>query len=202
VTDPTAPHTCDCGDPLDFVFDQLQDKLRGFICRRIPDDAPDAEAVYWETLEAFEAYTKRERCSPDIYPKLLFGIAANKVSDYWRAEKRKRHSVLVEPSDLKLLADDWPSPYEAVDQRVDLTRAFAEALDDDMRRALVLVHVDQLSQDEAAAVVGLHRSSLRRLLIKARGLIRSSGLLDAYAGRLATTSARRAAEPGATEVRS
>lgn len=202
MTDPTVP-TADCGGPLEFALDQLHDKLHSFIHRRIPDDAPDADAVYWETLEAFETYVEREGHPPDTYPKMLFGIAGNKVGDYWRAEKRKRHSVLVEPSDLKLLAQGWSSPYETVEQRVDLIRAFAEApLTDDMRRALVLVYVDWLSQDAAAALMDLHRSSLRRLLSKARDLILSSGLLDDYAGRLATTSAPKAAELGKSEVRS
>ncbi|WP_116205917.1 RNA polymerase sigma factor [Amycolatopsis circi] len=169
-------------DPLATVLalDQVQDKLHSFVRRRIPD-VHDAEAVYWETLEAFAAYVDTKRCPPSDFCRLLFGIAGNKVASYWRAERRRRHSVLVEPSDELVLAREWSSPYESVEQRVDLARAIAEApLEDRMRRALVLVAVDQLSQDEAAAVMGVHRSQLRRLLAKAAKLLRSDGRLDEY----------------------
>jgi RNA polymerase sigma factor CnrH len=205
VTDPTAPEPAvtPCTEGLDAILasDRLPRKLHGFIRRRIPQDAPDAEAVYWETLDAFRTFIDRAECPAGEYPKLLFGIADKKVADYWRAERRKRHSVLVEPSDLDLLTQEWVDPYQAVEQRVDLTRAFAEApLDDAMRQALVLVVVDQLSQDEAAAVMGVHRSRLRRLLTKAYALVQSSGRLDAY-GHVAGTSARRSVRRGASEVR-
>ncbi|MBE8517956.1 RNA polymerase sigma factor [Amycolatopsis sp. H6(2020)] len=203
VTDPADSTTAEPtavreGSALERVLacDRLQDKLHWFIRRRIPGDQPDAESVYWATIEAFGAYADRKEFPPADDPKVLFGIANNKITDYWRVEGRKRHSVLVEPSDLHHLTRDWPNPYESVEQRVDLARALAEApLDDTMRQALVLVVVDQLSQDEAAAVMDVDRSSLRRLLKKAFKLIRSSGRLDAYAHHFATTMAQRTAEP-------
>ncbi|MGW7538591.1 RNA polymerase sigma factor [Amycolatopsis sp. NPDC054798] len=171
-------------DPLAMVLalDEVQDRLHSFVRRRIPD-VHDAEAVYWETFEAFGAYVDDKECPPSDFRRLLFGIAGKKVADYWRAERRRQHCVLVEPSDAHLLLQRWSSPYESVEQRVDLARAAAEApLDENMRRALVLVVVDQLSQDEAAAVMGVHRSQVRRLLAKAGKLIRANGRLDEYAG--------------------
>ncbi|ATY11103.1 RNA polymerase sigma factor [Amycolatopsis sp. AA4] len=196
MTDPAeseSPSGHDGRDPLAVVLalDQVQDRLHSYVRRRI-SDVHDAEAVYWETFEAFSAYVDARPCPPADFCRLLFGIASKKVADYWRAERRRRHSILVEPSDAHLLAQKWSSPYETVEQRVDLVRAVAEApLDDRMRRALVLVAVDQLSQDEAAAVMGIHRSKIRRLLAKAGEVIRSHGRLDEYAGADGAERTRR-----------
>jgi RNA polymerase sigma factor (sigma-70 family) len=148
--------------------DELLDRLHAFISRRIAKDRHGAEEAYLDTLLAFTVLLDKG-CSADECPQVLFGIAAHKVADYWRAHNRRAGEILTEPSDRSVLAKALTSAstsrLESVETWHDIERALAR-LTAAQREALFLHFVDQLPQEEAAGAMAITRSKLRRLLVR------------------------------------
>jgi RNA polymerase sigma factor (sigma-70 family) len=191
VTEPANPleHVAATGhggqDPLAAFLtanDALLDRLHAYISRRVPTDRHGAEEAYQDALLAFTVLLDKG-CPVDERSQVLFGIAAHKVADYWRAHNRRAGEILTEPSDRSILAKALTtastSRLESVETWHDIERALAQ-LTAAQREALFLHFVDQLSQEEAAGAMAITRSALRRLLASARKKIVADGLLDGY----------------------
>jgi len=168
-------------DPLEHFLrhhDEVLNKLFAYVSRRIPH-RHDAKAVFWQILEPFAAYLDRTDCPPEEHRLILFGIAANKVADYWRQEERREFVVLTAPSELSLFDEYLSDPFVTAEMRIDLLRAM-DGLDARERTALVLCHVDQLDQESAARIMGVSRNQVRWVLSTAKKKLCESGALGGY----------------------
>ncbi|MEV4345007.1 RNA polymerase sigma factor [Actinoplanes sp. NPDC049596] len=137
------------------------DLLR-FVKRRIPDD--DADDVVSATyLIAWQRF----RELPDDVRPWLFGIARNLLAN--QARKRLRRSAV----DVRMVATAEADRSPGIDARVDLVRAWWAVSAAD-REVLALVAFDELTDVQAAAVLGCRPATFRMRLNRARKRLRAA----------------------------
>lgn len=136
-------------------------EVYAYVSRRLTtrEDAEDATA---ETFQSALMSLDRWH-GPD--PKLwLFGIARRKVADTLRKRSRRREQTL---SDQLPVGPDAHLRTEQ-DEAAAAIRRIVMALPDDQREALLLQHLEGLSQNEIAIVMGRSSAAVNSLLQRAR----------------------------------
>lgn len=161
------------GDPEAFtqLMMQYQVPLYNMALRMVgrPDDAADI------TQEAFtRAWQKLKTLREAPFKSWLFQIAANLCYDHFRRGKR----VGVMPEDDQAskvvgLGIAMPDPQERVEasERNRLVRESIEALDPEMRLAIVLRDVNGLAYDEIAGVLGVPLGTVKSRIARARAQV-------------------------------
>jgi len=153
------------------LYCRYRDRIVAFCKRIVGTDAQAEEAaqdVFIKLYRARDGYTQRSRFSTFIYR-----IAANHCLNL---QARVEHKVVARGVDIdaRLLpnaAHPAPAPLAALEQgelREQLARALA-TLPDRQRTALVLVHYEGLSYEEAAEAIDVTESALKSLIHRARG---------------------------------
>jgi RNA polymerase sigma-70 factor (ECF subfamily) len=153
------------------LYRRYRDRIVAFCKRIVGTDAQAEEAaqdVFIKLYRARDGYTQRSRFSTFIYR-----IAANHCLNL---QARVEHKVVTRGVDIdaRLLpnaAHPAPAPHAALEQgelREQLSRALA-TLPDRQRTALVLVHYEGLSYEEAAEAIDVTESALKSLIHRARG---------------------------------
>lgn len=107
-----------------------------------------AQEVLISVLHALPRY----RDSGERFLPFVFGIARNKVADYYRRESRDRHAALDEAPDV---ADDQPGPDWAVlrNERADRVHELLNTLPENQREALFLrIGAGYTAEETAAAM--------------------------------------------------
>ena len=133
--------------------------LAAFIRRRVPLDA--VEDVLAET---FVVAWRRLRDIPGEERAWLFGVARNVIRNAYRAEARQRalHVRVAEES-----ADRVESFDDAIATRAELAHAWNQ-LSETEQEVIALVAWDDLSNAEAAQVLGVTTSAYAVRLFRAR----------------------------------
>ena len=140
-------------------------------CRRPADVDDVVAATFLAALESCERYDPRRG---EVRPWLL-GIARNQLGLLRRGEQRQQGLAFAAGAAGELSEDAFARLLEqiaAAQESVAMQRALAR-LPEDQREALLLVSRDDLSQKEAAAVLGITATAFRVRLLRARRAMRS-----------------------------
>ena len=158
-------------DAFSQVVEQYTDHAYN-LAYRILHDPADADDVVQDAF--LSAYRARDRFRGDAeVTTWLHRIVVNAALQRIRRERRPREMAQSGVEEIEV--PDWtPGPEESTlnsELRDKLEEALA-SLPDDMRAAVVLRDVEQLSAAEAAAVVGVSVSALKARLHRGRVALR------------------------------
>jgi RNA polymerase sigma-70 factor (ECF subfamily) len=153
------------------LYRRYRDRIVAFCKRIVGTDAQAEEAaqdVFIKLYRAREGYTQRSRFSTFIYR-----IAANHCLNLQGRVENKvvQRGIDVDARASPLSSQRAAAPHAALEQeelREQLARALA-TLPDRQRTALVLVHYEGLSYEEAAEAIDVTQSALKSLIHRARG---------------------------------
>ncbi|WP_406117669.1 RNA polymerase sigma factor [Streptomyces sp. NBC_00989] len=160
---------------LVMFYEQEAARLRRYLYRKA--GANDAEDLMIHVFEQFFAWWPDNPGHTNPVAS-LYRIANCRLLDRLRSMGR----------DLTLVADDLHAAmdveagedgFEAVDLRLDLDRALAE-LTEQQRQSLVLRYVAELSVQDCAETLGVSYENMKKILTKARDLLRRSPRMDSY----------------------
>lgn len=146
-------------------------RLQRFIVKHIGNtsEAEDlAQQAFMEAARSYQTFRGESQLSTWLY-----GIALNLVRNYLSRAPERRYDFVGE-DDLASLATDDATPEEAAAQAQTL-HLLQEALDelpDSMRSILLLVGLDNLSYEEAAAMLTVPIGTVRSRLSRARTALR------------------------------
>ena len=145
-----------------------------FVERRIPrDDAEDVVATTFLTA------WRRVSDMPEDARPWLFGIARNLIRNSRRGTDRRHHlDVAITAAPVEATSD----PTAEAGRRLDLVRAW-ERLGPRDRETLALVAFDDLTAEQAAAVLGCRRSTFTMRLTRARRRLHDALDTDAHHAR-------------------
>lgn len=145
----------------DELRDCYLDEVYAFASRRLPR-REDAEDVTAETFQsALTCLHKLKGADPKLW---LFGIARRKVADTLRRRSRQREQNLGENHPSGSNSHELTEREEAATA----IRRIVLALPEDQREALLLQHLERLSQAEIATVMGRSQAAINSLLQRAR----------------------------------
>lgn len=169
----------------DDEFMSLVDRHTKFIlnvARQIMDSADDVEDVAQDAL--ISAYRARDRFRGDAKPTTwLYRITVNSGLMRIRKDKRRIQATAPENSYEEHNITDWGHTPENAALNAELGREILSriaVLPEDLRTAVVLRDVRNLSNGEAAELAGISLSALKARLHRGRLLLRSQ--LTDYVG--------------------
>ncbi|AVO51187.1 RNA polymerase sigma factor [Melaminivora suipulveris] len=147
-------------------------RLHRFIIRSIGNsgDAEDlAQQAFLEAVRSYETFKGESELSTWLY-----GIAMNLVRNHLSRAPHRRYSFVSE-DDLGDVAAEAPTPAEAHDhaQHMRHLQAALAELPETMRDVLLLVGVDELSYEEAAALLTVPVGTVRSRLSRGRSALRA-----------------------------
>ncbi len=161
------------GDPEAFtqLIMQYQVPLYNMALRMVgrPDDAADI------AQEAFTRAWEKIRTLRDApFKSWLFQIAANLCYDHFR--RGRRYGVMPEDDQTSIVVSlgiATPDPQERAEasERNRLVRESIEALDHDMRLAIILRDVNGMAYDEIAAVLRVPLGTVKSRIARARAQV-------------------------------
>ena len=146
-------------------------RLQRFIVKNIGNvsDAEDlAQQAFLEAVRSYQTFNGDSELSTWLY-----GIAMNLVRNYLSRAPHRRHEFTTE-DELTDVASDAISPAQ-VHEQAEYMRYLQTALDElppAMREGLLLVGVDELSYEEAAAMLSVPVGTVRSRLSRARAALR------------------------------
>jgi RNA polymerase sigma-70 factor (ECF subfamily) len=153
-----------------------------------PDDAADI------TQEAFlRAWEKIRTLREAPFKAWLFQIAANLCYDHFR--RGRRYGVMPDeetrPTSNVVLGIATPDPQERAEanERTRLVRDSIQALDHDMRIAIVLRDVNGMAYDEIAGVLGVPLGTVKSRIARARAQVQER--LQQHPELFPTSSSRK-----------
>ena len=147
-------------------------RLHRFIVKNIgnQDDAHDmTQQAFLEAVRSFETYKGESELSTWLY-----GIAMNLVRNHLSRAPHRRYEFTDE-SELSNVISDSLSPAEAAEQSQQMQHlqlAMSE-LPESMRDVLLMVAVDELSYEEAAALLTVPVGTVRSRLSRARSTLKA-----------------------------
>ncbi len=159
------------------AFEQLVERLRTRVFRfvlkqvRRPEEAEDlTQETFLEVFRKLANFRGASRFSTWV-----MGIALNLARNHRRKAPEYRFDMAAE-DDVPETADSAPSPHQSLE-----TKAFAgavqealSALPDDVREAVVLVSLDGLSYEEAAAIAETPTGTMKTRVFRGRKMMREA----------------------------
>ena len=174
----TPPEAASCGSPTaadERLFSELvqehSGRLHRFIVRHIGNitEAEDlAQQAFVEAARSYRTFRGESQLSTWLY-----GIALNLIRNHLSRAPERRYDFIDE-SGLDDLAAESTTPEEAAEQTQSM-RLLQESLDElpeSMRSILLLVGMDNLSYEEAAALLSVPIGTVRSRLSRARAALR------------------------------
>ena len=149
---------------------------KAFHLTRRPEDASDlVQETFLRAYKNFSSFTEGTNCKAWLFT-ILYSIFVNK---YRKTQREPDHVSLDELEETyhRTLADDgWQSEFAALAeselnwQGPEVSRALAK-LPESFRSAVLLVDVEEMNYEEAAAVLACPVGTLRSRLFRARRLL-------------------------------
>lgn len=146
-------------------------KLKRFISKYIGPHEDANELTQQAFVYAYEAYpTFRGQAA---FSTWLYGIAMNLVRNHLSRTPHRRY-VFVDEAVLSEIAFASPSPLECAElnQKIEHLEEAMEELPAHMREVVMLVALDELSYEEAAACLDIPIGTVRSRLSRARNMLR------------------------------
>ncbi len=161
------------------LVDEHQQRLYRFVLRHIGHSADAEDITQQAFVEAAKAYaTFRGESELSTW---LYGIAMNLVRNYLSRAPHRVHRFETEEA-LEDHVDETATPHDSVEQAQLLDRLADElaALPDEMREVLLLVALEDLSYEDAAAMLSIPIGTVRSRVSRARAALRArlSGVVD------------------------
>ena len=186
---PISPLDCDlsdaaapvaCAEPAQETDTRLfrdlvqehSERLRRFIVKHIGDisEAEDlAQQAFVEAARSYQTFRGDSQLSTWLY-----GIALNLVRNYLSRAPERRYDFVGE-TDLDGIATETLTPEETAAQ-AEMLRMLQDALNElpeSMRTILLMVGLDNLSYEEAAAMLTVPIGTVRSRLSRARNALRT-----------------------------
>ena len=165
-------------DPaLESLWNRLHDRLRGFICSRLPDE-DDAEDILQDVFLRIHDRLDTVRDAQKL-ESWIYQIARNSIADYYRGRRR-----LVSLSDLPDGAEryfqaaasgDDPGDEDPLVQNLTADiREIVQTLPEPYREALILTEYEGLSQKALAERQGISLSGAKSRVQRARQKIKDA----------------------------
>lgn len=130
------------------------------------DHAAAADILQETLLKAFLNITRfRGDCA---FITWLWRIARNEFADYRRSPKTAENAPLDTVPEHRLTLDRALEDDLEANQRREALYAILEMLSPEHREAIVLVDLQEMRYDEAAALIGISESALKSRLFRAR----------------------------------
>ncbi|WP_255437542.1 RNA polymerase sigma factor [Comamonas flocculans] len=147
-------------------------RLHRFIIKNIGhcDDAEDlTQQAFAEAVRSYERFRGQSELSTWLY-----GIAMNLVRNHLSRAPQRRFDFVGEEA-LDAMACEAPSPSAALvqSQQLHALQLAMQELPEHMREVLLLVAVDELSYEDAAALLTVPVGTVRSRISRARGELRS-----------------------------
>jgi len=163
-------------DNLDRFFRSLvgkhQNRLYRLILRRIGNPT-EAEEIAQNTFAEAVTSIARFRGESELF-SWLAGIAMNMVRNYLSRSPHRKYSFADE-SVLDTIATDCGDPLPLVEQMqvLNMVQQEMELLQPDMRKALLLVAIDEVSYEDAAQALDIPIGTVRSRVSRARVALRT-----------------------------
>ncbi len=149
------------------VWEELSERLRGFIARRV-GSATDAEDILQDVLlriyRSIDSLQRADRIHAWIYQ-----IARNAIVDHYRAQAGRDELSSGDAAELARVAD--AGPLIEADPRQELARCLLPMIDrlpNRYREAILLIELGGLTQQAAAAQLGLSLSGAKSRVQRGR----------------------------------
>lgn len=149
----------------DRIYPYLE-KVFSYVIRRV-GSAPLAEDIVSDTFkDALQNHRKFRQEDPYCW---LLGIARRKVADAFRSKRRRGEIRWTDPK-VEAIATSNGNPHTILEdtERANLLRSLVMRLSQDQREALLLQHLEDLTQYEVAAVMNKSVQSVNSLQQRAR----------------------------------
>jgi len=161
---------------LNTLMSRWRDRVAAFLLRMVGDHATAMDL----TQESFvRLYTSRHSYRPTAaFSTYLFHIAANLARSH--ARWKSRHPTVPMADDQGLMvpepADTAPPPDEqaALNEKAALVNQAIAALPADLREALLLFTVEQMSHAEVAAALGCSAKAVEVRIYRARQMLKAA----------------------------
>jgi RNA polymerase sigma factor (sigma-70 family) len=160
------------GEEVDQAFRENLPWLRGWLGARLRGRRrQDADDLAQEILlSAFRGLSSLRRSQS--FSSWLYRIATNRLRDYLRRERRSREEAVgveFEPVDPR-------RPDETLETREDAERLLGALLDlpPKYREPLILRHVEELSYDRIAGILGITKNNVQVRIFRGRQLLRNA----------------------------
>jgi RNA polymerase sigma factor (sigma-70 family) len=167
ISDVGLVAACAAGDRTAraLLFERYVAVVHRFVARMRGSDASAIDDLVQATfLRAFHAAARFRGTTARSW---LFGIAANVVKEYARAEIRRKRA-------LGLLAELWPRHAAPTDPTIARLPAAIDALPHKLRAAFALVDLENERGCDAAAALGIPEGTLWRRVHEARVRLRAA----------------------------
>ena len=155
-------------------FDEIVEKYGDFVYNvafkmmQKPEDAEDvAQDAFISAYRAFERFRGESRVTTWLY-RITVNAALMKL----RKEKKARTLTQTGLEDVQVVSWETPDKAASASELGEKLREGISRLDPDLRAAVVLRDVEQLSNSEAAEALDITVSSLKSRLHRARVLLR------------------------------
>ncbi|CAN5679887.1 sigma-70 family RNA polymerase sigma factor [soil metagenome] len=157
-------------DLYSVIVGRYQEMLYRFAFGMVQDSDTAADLVQDSFVKA---YTSLSRCRDrHRFSAWIFRIVRNRCTDYLRGPSRKQ--VGLEVDSPYLSAQGGPEDdFQRDEVRIAVDRALA-ALPDAQREAFLLKHVEDLSYEEMADLVGVGVSALKMRVMRAREALQNA----------------------------
>lgn len=147
-------------------------RLHRFVIKNIGNcsDAEDlAQQAFVEAVRSYRSFKGESELSTWLY-----GIAMNLVRNHLSRAPHRRYQFETD-EELAHVAAEAPSPAQAHEQREHMQQlqAALSELPQSMREVLLMVGVDELSYEEAAALLTVPVGTVRSRLSRARSALRA-----------------------------
>jgi RNA polymerase sigma-70 factor (ECF subfamily) len=153
------------------IWEQLHDALRGFISKRVRNDAETEDIlqeVFMRVHHRLDSLQERERVVSWVYQ-----ITRNAIIDYYRSAERRRElpaglAIDITDQEGRAESDNTEAKYELAH----CLGPMIHNLSKDYREAITLVELDGLTHQQAASRLGLSVPNMKSRVQRGRRQLR------------------------------
>lgn len=155
------------------IWDQVHEGLRAFIARRVRSEV-EVEDLLQEVFLRVHRHVESLQ-QPDRVISWVFQITRNVIVDHYRSAEQRREWPAGSATDIQEGLEVMPSKAEENDAKYELShclRPMIDRLSPTYREAIILIELDGLTHQEAAAKLGLSVPGMKSRVQRGRQRLR------------------------------